>query len=175
MLNGRQQLWYPPPPDVRDFDHDYDEYAPPASVYSVEFEGGSAEKRAVMSMAGTQSDSIDNDLRVSFNSADFKEAGLHKEGSKVRLGGLKNPDLNGKTGTIIGYTKGGDRVIISVDGPHGLVKVKPKKIEILEGLPADAHDRTSAHPGLSRAKSQQSQQLAQSYQTDASAASLSSM
>ena len=131
---------------------------------------------------------FDNNLRVSFNSADFKEAGLHKahmlrssratyvkEGSKVGLGRLKNPDLNGKTGTIIGYTKGGDRVIISVDGPHGLVKVKPKNIEILEGLPADAHDRTSAHPGLSRAKSQQSQQLAQSYQTDASAASLSSM
>ena len=94
--------------------------------------------------------------------------GLPKEGSKVRLVGLKNPDLNGKTGTITGYTKGGERVMVSViDGPHGLVKVKPKKIEVIEGTRNDAHDR---RPGLQKSKSRRSQRSAVSAGSSSSSA-----
>ncbi|KAL3823224.1 hypothetical protein ACHAXA_003503 [Cyclostephanos tholiformis] len=55
-------------------------------------------------------------------------------GSKVRLVGLMNPYLNDKIGTISGYARDGERVMISVDdGPPGLVKVKLEKIVVLEG------------------------------------------
>mmetsp|Transcript_29169 Transcript_29169/g.70374 ORF Transcript_29169/g.70374 Transcript_29169/m.70374 type:complete len:544 (+) Transcript_29169:258-1889(+) len=56
-----------------------------------------------------------------------------REGSKVRLIGLKNPDLNGKIGHVANYSRDGERVMISIiDGPQGLVKVKPKQIEVIE-------------------------------------------
>lgn len=53
-----------------------------------------------------------------------------REGSKVRIIGLKNPDLNGKIGHINSYSRDGERVMVQLsDGRQGLVKVKPKQIE----------------------------------------------
>ncbi|KAL7545700.1 hypothetical protein ACHAWF_009052, partial [Thalassiosira exigua] len=55
------------------------------------------------------------------------------EGSKVRLVGLKNPDLNGQPGNVARYTPDGDRVMVALtDGPQKMVKVKPKQIELAE-------------------------------------------
>lgn len=65
---------------------------------------------------------------------------LPREGSKVRLIGLKNPDLNGKVGSITSYSRDGERVMISLrDGPQGLVKVKPKQMEVLEEATGNGH------------------------------------
>jgi len=68
-----------------------------------------------------------------------------KEGSKVRLIGLKNPDLNGKIGHINSYSSDGERVMISlVDGRQGLVKVKPRQIEAI-GDPQENGGRSGPH------------------------------
>ncbi|KAL7536061.1 hypothetical protein ACHAXR_006889 [Thalassiosira sp. AJA248-18] len=65
-----------------------------------------------------------------------RSLGLPREGSKVRLIGLKNPDLNGKIGHISNYSADGERVMVSlINGPQGVVKVKPKQIEVLEEPP----------------------------------------
>jgi len=70
------------------------------------------------------------------------------EGSKVRLVGLKNPDLNEKIGHINNYSRGGERVMVAlIDGPQGLVKVKPKQVEVIE----DPSGR--GRPGLDRKNS----------------------
>eukprot|EP00571_Detonula_confervacea_P001777 CAMPEP_0172315280 /NCGR_PEP_ID=MMETSP1058-20130122/24739_1 /TAXON_ID=83371 /ORGANISM="Detonula confervacea, Strain CCMP 353" /LENGTH=518 /DNA_ID=CAMNT_0013029335 /DNA_START=85 /DNA_END=1638 /DNA_ORIENTATION=+ len=75
---------------------------------------------------------------------------MPREGSKVRLIGLKNPGLNGKIGHINSYSPDGERVMISlIDGPQGLVKVKPKQIEVIDGPQAgggrpDLHKRNSS-------------------------------
>mmetsp|Transcript_27170 Transcript_27170/g.49050 ORF Transcript_27170/g.49050 Transcript_27170/m.49050 type:complete len:527 (-) Transcript_27170:162-1742(-) len=62
-----------------------------------------------------------------------RSLGLPREGSKVRLIGLKNPDLNEKIGTITSYSRDGERVMVTLmEGSRGLVKVKPKQIEVLE-------------------------------------------
>lgn len=53
------------------------------------------------------------------------------EGSRVRLIGLKNPDLNSKFGTITSYTRDGERVMVNLDEGR-MVKVKPKQVEVVE-------------------------------------------
>ena len=62
--------------------------------------------------------------------------GLPKEGSRVRLTGLKNRSLNARTGTIIRYSRDGERVMVSLDdggpGSSSLIKVKPKQIELAQ-------------------------------------------
>mmetsp|Transcript_32762 Transcript_32762/g.68663 ORF Transcript_32762/g.68663 Transcript_32762/m.68663 type:complete len:542 (-) Transcript_32762:170-1795(-) len=72
--------------------------------------------------------------------------GMPPEGSKVRLVGLKNPDLNEKIGHINNYSRGGERVMVAIDG-QGLVKVKPKQVEVIE----DPSGR--GRPGLERKNS----------------------
>lgn len=56
---------------------------------------------------------------------------LPREGSTVRLIGLKNPDLVGQEGKISGYTADNERVMIALS--TGVVKVKPKQIEVIAG------------------------------------------
>lgn len=81
---------------------------------------------------------------------------MPREGSKVRLIGLKNPGLNGKLGTIASYSRDGERVMISlVDGPQGLVKVKPKQIEVIEEPGGGGGGGRGARPGLHRRQSSQ--------------------
>ena len=62
---------------------------------------------------------------------------LPREGSRIRLVGLKNASLNGKVGLVAGYTQDEQRVMISFPGGHtGIVKVKPKQMTLLqEALP----------------------------------------
>eukprot|EP00580_Thalassiosira_gravida_P015655 CAMPEP_0201665448 /NCGR_PEP_ID=MMETSP0494-20130426/6592_1 /ASSEMBLY_ACC=CAM_ASM_000839 /TAXON_ID=420259 /ORGANISM="Thalassiosira gravida, Strain GMp14c1" /LENGTH=530 /DNA_ID=CAMNT_0048144405 /DNA_START=141 /DNA_END=1730 /DNA_ORIENTATION=+ len=72
--------------------------------------------------------------------------GMPVEGSKVRLVGLKNPDLNEKIGHINNYSRGGERVMVALEG-QGLVKVKPKQVEVIE----DPSGR--GRPGLDRRNS----------------------
>ena len=84
-----------------------------------------------------------------------------REGSRIRIIGLKNPDLNDKVGTISSYTLDGERVMVTLnDGTQRLVKVKPKQIELL----ADADDNRSRasnggprRGGLHRRSSRRSQ------------------
>lgn len=74
-----------------------------------------------------------------------RSLGLPPEGSSVRLIGLKNPDLNEKLGTITSYSRDGERVMVTLnDGPLGLVKVKPKQVEVIEESAGDGR------PGLNR-------------------------
>eukprot|EP00581_Thalassiosira_minuscula_P012352 CAMPEP_0183721112 /NCGR_PEP_ID=MMETSP0737-20130205/13512_1 /TAXON_ID=385413 /ORGANISM="Thalassiosira miniscula, Strain CCMP1093" /LENGTH=526 /DNA_ID=CAMNT_0025951083 /DNA_START=365 /DNA_END=1942 /DNA_ORIENTATION=- len=73
---------------------------------------------------------------------------LPPEGSTVRLIGLKNPDLNQKVGCITSYSRDGERVMVSLnDGPQGIVKVKPKQIEVLQ------ESSGGGRPGLHRKNS----------------------
>ncbi|KAL3815277.1 hypothetical protein ACHAXA_010088 [Cyclostephanos tholiformis] len=59
---------------------------------------------------------------------------LPEVGAKVQLVGLKNANLNGRTGTISDYAKDGKRVKINIhDGMHqGIVKVKPRNMVVPE-------------------------------------------
>ena len=62
---------------------------------------------------------------------------LPKEGSIIRLVGLRNPSLNGAEGKVAGYTRDQDRVMVALlDGDGGIVKVKPKQIEPIEDRPS---------------------------------------
>ena len=62
---------------------------------------------------------------------------LPKEGSIIRLVGLRNPSLNGAQGKVAGYTRDQDRVMVALlDGDGGVVKVKPKQIEPIEDRPS---------------------------------------
>lgn len=81
-------------------------------------------------------------------------SGLPREGSKVRLVGLKNPNLIGKIGHITSYSRDGERVMITlIDGPQGLVKVKPKQVEVME----ESQSGGGGRPGLSRRNSSRRQ------------------
>lgn len=72
------------------------------------------------------------------------------------LVGLKNPDLNGQYGVITGYSKGGERVMVSLEsGQQGVVKVKPSHIEVVEEAPrsrrgANGSKRSGKSGGMSR-------------------------
>ena len=53
------------------------------------------------------------------------------EGTEVRLVGLKNPDLNGKYGTVANYVRDGERVMVRLEEGR-MVKLKPKQIEAVD-------------------------------------------
>ena len=53
------------------------------------------------------------------------------KGSKVRLVGLKNPELSGKIGHVVKYSPEGDRVMVSLEDSKRTVKLKPKQIALL--------------------------------------------
>ena len=58
---------------------------------------------------------------------------LPREGSLIRLVGLRNPSLNGAEGKVSGYSRDGERVMVALlDGEGGVVKVKPKQMELIE-------------------------------------------
>jgi Ca2+-binding EF-hand superfamily protein len=57
---------------------------------------------------------------------------LPREGTTIRLVNLRNPSLNGAEGKIAGYTRDNERVMVALSGDGGVVKVKPKQIELLD-------------------------------------------
>eukprot|EP00956_Cyclotella_meneghiniana_P016496 scaffold26061_cov23-Cyclotella_meneghiniana.AAC.1 len=70
---------------------------------------------------------------------------LPREGTAIRLTGIRNKSLNGAEGKIAGYTRNRDRVMVALLADGGIVKVKPKQIETLKG-----HYKHSRHSSSSR-------------------------
>lgn len=76
-----------------------------------------------------------------------------KEGSLIRLIGLRNPSLNGAEGKVAGYTRDGERVMVALSGKDGgVVKVKPKQIELLESRRRGSNGH-SRHRSMNRRSS----------------------
>lgn len=73
-----------------------------------------------------------------------------KEGSLIRLVGLRNPDLNGSEGKVAGYTRDGERVMVALLGDGGVVKVKPKQIEPLDNRRRRSSNGHSRHRSMHR-------------------------
>lgn len=69
---------------------------------------------------------------------------LPKEGTTIRLVGIRNASLDGAEGKIAGYTQNQDRVMVALLGDGGIVKVKPKQIETLKRH-KHSHRHSSSH------------------------------
>ena len=78
------------------------------------------------------------------------EMKLPKEGSSIRLVGLRNPSLNGAEGRIAGYTQNHDRVMVALNDDGGVVKVKPKQVEPLDHSRRSRGHNRSRHHSSSR-------------------------
>lgn len=72
---------------------------------------------------------------------------LPKEGTTIRLVGIRNASLDGAEGKIAGYTQNQDRVMVALLGDGGIVKVKPKQIETLKRH-KHSHRHSSSHDVL---------------------------
>jgi Ca2+-binding EF-hand superfamily protein len=71
---------------------------------------------------------------------------LPREGSTIRLVGLRNPSLNGAKGKIAGYTRDNERVMVALlDKEGGIVKVKPKQMELVDDRRRRSSNGNSRH------------------------------